>query len=147
MLLAALPCACINWTPDYREIDLGSVPLEDAWNEFARVVESDGLRVDEATTDRGRRVLQTHWRTRAMPFRGSVRRRVYAEFEPSADERSWLVRFYVERQTVNDIGKGFEPEEDDWEEWGQDVEFEQRLAAKLTLRFHGRMPGAAPAPR
>ena len=143
-VLPCILCACASWQPTYREMSLGSVPLEDAWNEVVKMAEIDGLPLDAAVTDRGQRVLQTLWRTRAVPFRGSVRRRLHAEFEQPEGGGAWKVRYYVEQQRVSEVGKGFEPEEEDWEANGQDSDLEERFAVKLAFVFHRRSPGAPP---
>lgn len=136
--------SCSFWEKDWREVTVGNVPLEDAWTAMVEIAEVDGYPIDPGGTDRGKHVLETRWRTRAGPFRGSVRKRVHAEFERTRDDTAWMVRYYVERQNVPDVSKGFDPAEEDWAHDGQDQETEDRIAAKLRFRFE--MPQFAPKP-
>ena len=130
-MLAATGC----FTPvQWRESQVGPVPFEDVWTAFQEFAETDGFPIDRAGSDRGRKSFVSMWRSRELPFRRSNRRRVHATFE-RLDEGGWLVRYYVEQQTVGDIARSFEPREEDWDDAGQDSEMEQRLAVKLNLRF------------
>jgi len=132
----------------YQEVDVGIVPFEDVWVAIVEISETDGYPVDASGTDRGLRVFESRWRTRSVPFRVSAgvhrgdRRRVHAEMERPEDKQNWLVRFYVERQVITDITGAFDPQEDDWEAGGQDVDMEARIMAKLLVRF--RAPGSRP---
>ncbi len=131
--------ACTPWREvEWREMPAGELLFEDVWGAVVDIVEVDGMAVDPVASDRGLRQLKTRWRTRAMPFRGSVRRRVHAEFEHE-EAAGWRVRLQVERQIVENMAGGFEPKEDDWEPDGQDVDMENHLMAKLQLRFFGRL--------
>lgn len=120
---------------EWREWDLGPVAFQDAWTGFAEIAAVDGFPMDTAVSDRGHRTFVSRWRTRAMPFRRSNRRRVIAEFERGTTEGSWRVRYYVEQQKVSDIGRTFSPVDEDWGEDGQDGQMERRFAAKLRMRF------------
>ncbi|MEM7203372.1 MAG: hypothetical protein AAF628_24125 [Planctomycetota bacterium] len=138
LLLLAGGCAAER---EWRDVPLGDVAFEDAWDAVETAAAVDGFALNLASSDRGLRVLETNWRERAMPFRGSVRRRIHAEFD-RGEAAGWNVRFYAEKQTVTDMAKGFEPEDEDWVEDGQDADLEERIAAKLMLKFHGSLSGA-----
>lgn len=122
-------------------MDLGPVVYEDAWSAVERIVEVDGFRTDEGSSDRGLRRYQTRWRSRVGggfgPGARSSRTRVRAEFDPLEETTTpgWRLRYCVERQQVLDVAKTMNPDEEDWESAGQDLQMEQRLAAKLRLRL------------
>jgi len=144
--LLLLSSACATHF-DYTEIDVGSVPFEDAWTAVVEISETDGFLVDPAGTDRGKKIFESTWRTQAVPFRVSagvhrgVRRRVHAEFTRPEDKTSWTIRYYVERQVISDIAGAMDPQEDDWSAGGQDFETERRIAAKLAVRFQPGLEG------
>jgi hypothetical protein len=146
LLVLCLAAACGGPRIAWREQPIGAVAYEDAWTAVQRIAEVDGYRVDGSGSDRGRRRFQSSWRARVGTGFGeggrSTRTRVRAEIERTEDDSAWLVRYCVERAQVLDIAKNMQPEEDDWELVGQDAVMEERIAAKLELRF-GR-PSAAP---
>ena len=135
-LLVALSSGCFGPSFEWREIDVGEVHLGDAWTAVEEIAKVDGFPVDPAGTDRGLREFTSRWRTSELPFRRSNRRRVHARFERT-DDNGWLIRYYVEQQTVEDISKSFDPEDRDWSAAGQDAETENRFTAKLKSRFEG----------
>ena len=64
-----------------------------------------------------------------------MRRRVHAELVQAEATKSWLIRYYVERQVIGDMAGALEPQEKHWKDGGQDVDTELRIRAKLTVRF------------
>jgi len=135
----------------YQEVELGPQPFDDVWDAVVEVAAADGYPEDPAGTDRGLRIFESRWRTQAVPFRlGSVhrgaRRRVHAEFEQDPDDRSWLVRFYVERQVIGDMTESLNPSEEHWTEGGQDAETERRMRVKLRSRFQVRSVSGSSEP-
>ena len=132
-VLALMSC---SWSPTWQTTAIGKTSFEDAWTAVEDIAAIDGYPIDHAGTDRGLRVLRTKWRQRVMGFRGSERKRIHAEFD-QGEEGEWFVRLCVERQNVPDMAKSADPEEEDWKSAGQDAETEQRLVAKLNMRFWG----------
>lgn len=145
-LLLGLTLSACQSGPDWQKVDVGPVPFEDAWDAVAQIAEIDQMPIDAAGTDRGKRVMQTMWRTRSMPFRGSIRRRLRAEFEQPEQGRDWLVKFCVEKQTTGLVSGGFDPKEEDWTDAGQDDQMEMLMLAKLNLRFRGDIGGVSAPP-
>lgn len=146
LLVVALVVAatgCFGPRVTWREVDVGDVPLGDAWRAIEEMSAVDGYPTDPASTDRGLREFTSKWRSVELPFRRANRRRVHARFEKT-DAGGWMVRYYVQLQKVDDIAKTFDPADDDWEEAGQDAETENRFAAKLRLRFSGATEGSDP---
>ena len=90
-------------------------------------------------------MFESHWRAQAVPFRlaaahRGVRRRVHAEFVRPDGGPDWLVRYYVQRQVIGDMTAAFDPQEEDWEEAGQDPDTELRIEVKLRSRFGVEAP-------
>jgi hypothetical protein len=133
-LLACLAASACHTPPTWREADLGPVAFEDAWDGLVQIAAVDGFPLDQADTDRGHKVFASRWRRREIGFGRIARQRVHAEFERS-DAQTWIVRYYVEQQKVEDLAKTMNPPDDAWESAGQDAETEQRFAAKLNMRF------------
>jgi hypothetical protein len=133
-VFALVTAGCFGGSAQWREVNVGKVPLGDAWTAMEEIAAVDGYPVDAAATDRGLREFTSRWRSVELPFRKGSRRRVHARFAQGEDD-SWTIRYYVEVQTVDDIAKAFEPTERDWSAAGQDAETESRFAAKLRTRF------------
>jgi hypothetical protein len=127
-----LVAACSS-PPTWRAVE-HRAPLEDLWARLLRVVEVHGFVTDAALTDRGERTYTSKWRTSAVPFGKGQRTRLHARFErPEERADTWRLEYWVERQTVGDFAKSFEPEEQDWSAAGQDREREDIIFGQLRL--------------
>lgn len=129
VLVFAPACAGPSFSP--RQLDL-EMPFEDAWTEFERLVVQAGFRPDPQETDRGNKVIQSKWRTRALAFRRGSRKRLRGEFT-KGDPGHVLLDFYVENQIVKDFARSMNPAEEDWQHAGQDLELEGRIEAQMML--------------
>ncbi len=150
LLLSMLTVSCASSRRDWRELALPDVPLQDAWGTFERYARQTGHPAEPQETDRGLRIYVSKWSTRPMSIgrRGGMggRTRLRAEFVPLAESRAhageslagWLIRFCIERQTVKDMARTMQPDEDDWSYEGQDTDLERQLEAHL--RVHFKMP-------
>ncbi len=102
------------------------------WEAFAKVAVTGNLPAAGPLHDRGLGTYQSKWRTRYFGLGHPGRYRLQAEFEEAPDrEGAWLIRFFVEQQQVDDLTKSLRPEEDDWEDFGQDKMSERILRARL----------------
>lgn len=142
VLAAVLALAFAGCSSPPKPLEL-EIPLGfgETWEHFADIADRSGFRLDPSGTDRGLRVFVSRWRESPAPFGKGVRTRLHGAFE-KVDERAnpsrreaWRLEFWVERQTVTDISRGFEPRESDWVDQGQDREREQILMGQLRLRY------------
>lgn len=150
-LAVSLAAACSSPpTPLELEVPLG---FGETWEHFADVAERSGFRMDPVASDRGLRIFISRWRESPAPFGKGVRTRLQGRFErvepkpEHAGKELWRLEYFVERQIVTDISRGFEAEEDDWSDDGQDGEREQILLGQLRLRYGqalGIQPRSAP---
>lgn len=132
----ALLAACANTRRDWQEVASPPAPFEEVWDAVRNTAQVNQYTEDTRASDRGLGVFQTRWKTAELPFGRGRRSRLRAEIERVEEApNGWLVRFYVERQTVRDIGRSLFPEEDDWSADGQDRDTEVRLLRQLQLRF------------
>jgi hypothetical protein len=80
------------------------------------------------------------------------RSRLVARFErpePDRDgtvEEGWMLEFHVQRQVVKNMSPGFNPQERDWSDSGQDRTREDVLYGQIRLRF-GHELGVSPTYR
>ena len=93
-----------------------------------------GFRPDRAASDFGARRYVSQWRV--LYFGGGnnrpFRRRLHAEVKPVPKQVGrWMVEYYVERQTVEEMTRNMQPREEDWVPAGQDAESERRFVAHL----------------
>lgn len=110
--------------------------FEQVWSEVQAVAALHGYQRDPKVTDDGLRIYQSKWKTRTFGFGNTERTRVRAEVERPKDKPTgWLVRFYVERQTVKDFAKAMDPEEKDWSSNGQHKGVEELMDAQLRRRL------------
>lgn len=126
-------CQSFEWR-EYRSGPATQAEVYDAIDYLAR---TDGFG-PSAESDRGLAIWVSRWRVQQIGLGRPGRLKLRAEIvlDDSNPEEGFLVRFRVERQSVADLGKSLEPEEDDWEEDGQDEEreylFGERLRRKLS---------------
>ena len=141
--LVLLAACSTNW--NWRQVEADAL-FEDVWGEFAQIAARNGYPEDMSKTDRGQRKFVSRWRSITAPFRRSERTRVIGEFAKT-EAQHWQVRFYVERQTVGDMAKGFfDVSEADWSNAGQDRDKEDLMFGQLRLTF-GQELGIQPSYR
>lgn len=120
-------------TLKYRELEVPDRTFGEVWVGMQVVTRKMGYHAK--LVDRGKKVFESSWRTQTRFPRGSVRHRLRAEVERidprQPDEPGWRVRCCIERQTVTTVGRSLNPEEDDWEPSGQDLDREERFVALL----------------
>lgn len=125
-------------------------PFGEIWDGFVAIAERQGYIMDRRASDRGLRQFVSHWRESPAPFGMGSRTRLHGKFgrpDPTEDGHpvaGWKLEFRVERQVVKDMAPGFEPEESDWTDGGQDGTREEVLAGQLRLRF-GQSLGVDPS--
>ena len=144
-LLLVLP-ACFGGRIHWREIDTPPRAFQDVWTSILTAAERGGYDKDAATTDRGLRVFQSKWVNRvASGFGRSKRTRMRVEVERLGElsfaVAQWQIRFHVARQNVPDMSRGMAPQEEDWEDNGQEVLAEDLFDNKLRWEL-----GATPQP-
>lgn len=131
-----------SWSTVEADVGFGEF-----WEGFASIAERQGYPIDFSQSDRGLRVYVSKWRTTPAPFAMGRRTRLHGRFERTAEgQPGWRLQFYVQNQSATDIGSGFEPEEDDWSDAGQDRLREDVLLGQLRLRF-GQQLGIQPSYR
>lgn len=132
-LVALLLASCaspVRW----REVEHDAA-FESMWNQLVRTATRSGYPANNNETDFGLKQYVSQWRSTPAPFRQGRRTRLHAEFERLDEKPGWRIRFYMEQQKVTDIAIGFEPEEDDWSDNGQDPGKEDVLLGQLRLAF------------
>lgn len=126
-------CQSFEWR-EYRSGPATQAEVYDAIDYLAR---TDGFG-PSAESDRGLAIWVSRWRVQQIGLGRPGRLKLHAEIvlDQSNPEEGFLVRYWIERQSVADLGKSLEPEEDDWEDDGQDEEreylFGERLRRKLS---------------
>lgn len=141
-MLASGCAAPVHW----RSVEHEST-FEQVWEQFERTASVGGFARDRSDTDIGNKVYVSRWRVRHGSFRQRRRSRLHAEFERVEEQASaWRVRFHIERQKLDNMAAGFETEEEDWADDGQDSEREEFLLAQLRLAF-GQEIGIEPTYR
>lgn len=132
-LLLILAACSAPPRPVEMELPLG---FGDAWESFVDIADHSGYRTDPAATDRGLRYYVSRWNEHPAPFRKGYRVRLHGRFERLDGEvAGWRLEFYVERQVVTDISRGFDPRDSDWSADGQDGMREEFLTRQLGMRF------------
>lgn len=141
-LLALCAAACSS--PPSRAVVQVNRGFGELWDGFVAIAERQGYMMDRRDSDRGLRVFVSHWRENPAPFGMGSRTRLHGEFErPEDGSPGWQLRFYVQRQVVKDMRPGFEPNDDDWSDNGQDRTREDVILGQLRLRF-GQELGVQP---
>jgi hypothetical protein len=144
-LAAAVLSGC-STPPKPVQLEL-PVAFGEAWEGFADIADRSGYRIDPNASDRGMRVFVSRWLERPAPFGKGNRTRVHGKFvRDERDGEFWRLEFWVERQVVKDISRGFEPEDPDWSAAGQDGNREEIMLGQLRLRF-GKELGITPGSR
>ena len=140
--------ACASHIRDWREAEYGGLPFEELWvSSEDAMTRGMGFRLDAGETDRGKRILVSRWRVRHHGFKPSERVRMRVEFLPGEeDEKATLVRYYAEREIVDDPAKRLDPGEDDWSAGGQDQRAEQIFDYQLRSRIAMRKGEDLPSP-
>lgn len=134
-------CQSLEWR-EYRSGPATQAEVYDAIDYLAR---TDGFG-PSAESDRGLAIWVSRWRVQQIGLGRPGRLKLRAEIalDDSNPEEGFLVRYRIERQSVADLGKSLEPEEDDWEEDGQDEEreylFGERLRRKLSKTVDADKP-------
>jgi hypothetical protein len=133
ILLLGAACSSYEWR-EYRSGPTTQAEVYDAIDYLAR---TDGFG-PSTECDRGLAIWVSRWRVQQIGLGrpGRLKLRVEILLEESDPKEGFFVRYRIERQTVEDLGKSLEPEEDDWEDDGQDTErealFGERLRRKLS---------------
>ena len=110
--------------------------FEDVWRGVSRSAFANYYEEDPLECDRGLGVFSTRWHSLAGGFRRSKRTRLHVEIGRAPEDKpGWLVRFYVERQTVHDMASEEQPDEGDWSSDGQEAGMEQTLLYQMRLWF------------
>jgi hypothetical protein len=132
--LLALFAAC-SAPESWRSVEVDS-SFGETWTAFGEIATTNGYRMDEDESDRGLRIFTSRWRASPAPFRKGARTRLHARFErPEDNADRWRIDFRVQRQTISDISGGFDPEEGDWDDGGQDAAREDVILGQLQIRF------------
>ncbi len=129
--LALLP-ACM--LPTYREFETGPLTRGEVWRGVTEVAASGGFPADAAGTDQGLGIYESRWLTRVLRMGHSGRSRLRVELQPRP-EGTWIVRYYVEQQEVDDLTRSLAPQESDWRDDGQDAQEEEIFGTRLRMRL------------
>lgn len=139
-LLFALFASCKSY--DWREYRSGPATQAEVYDAIDYLARTDGFG-PSPECDRGLAVWVSRWRVQQVGLGrpGRLKLRVEIALEESNPKEGFLVRYRIERQSVEDLGKSLEPEEEDWKDDGQDVEreylFGERLRRKLSKSPEG----------
>lgn len=137
--LLALSCgfaSCQNYA-EYREVQVTGHTGDRLWDGLTEFATTRGLPVDPHETDLGHRVMQTKWRGGSRAFdRAHGRRRFRAELV-ALDKQlpTWLIKYYVEVETVPESTRNMRPQEDDWEFLRNDDQLERQFVGYLRSKF------------
>jgi hypothetical protein len=148
--LAAISAGCT--TPRSWAMVVVDRPFGEIWDGFVEIAERQGYAADLQETDRGLRKYTSRWREAPAPFGMGSRSRLVARFErpePGPDGEvleGWMLEFHVQRQVVKNMSPGFDPQERDWSDSGQDRTREDVLYGQIRLRF-GHELGVSPTYR
>ena len=89
-----------------------------------------------AKADSGLGIYESRWRARTMQLGRASRHRLLVNvFEYDEGSGDWTVRYCVERQKVKELGRAWNPTEDDWSGDGQDGTREEVFGARLAGRL------------
>ncbi len=129
-LLTCLLTSCFGSSFAYREVEVPDMASGVVWSRAVQAVKRHGYKTDVAATDKGLLVYQSRWKGAAGAFRRAERRRMRMEIEHQEGGVN-LLRFYVERQVIDDMGRNLRPREEDWQAAGQHSIDEEVLQAML----------------
>ncbi|PIE22453.1 MAG: hypothetical protein CSA62_12010 [Planctomycetota bacterium] len=129
--------SCASHIRDWRQAEYGGLSFEDLWAiSQDAMTRGMGFRVDAGETDRGKRILVSRWRVRHHGFKPSERVRLRIEIlAGEEDEAAFLLRYYAEREIVDDPAKRLHPEEEDWGAGGQDRSCEEIFDYQMRSRI------------
>ena len=132
--LCAMFASCQSF--EWREYRSGPATQAEVYDAIDYLARTDGFG-PSAECDRGLAIWVSRWRVQQIGLGrpGRLKLRAQIELDQSSPEEGFLVRYWVERQTVSDLGKSLEPQEDDWEKDGQDVEREQLFGERLRRKL------------
>lgn len=127
LLVCSILPSCSGYGAKYREAEIPGITAGDLWDEVLRFT-ANRYTPDVLETDTGRRIFMSRWSGVAVAFRGrNGRRRFFAQVVPGR-KTPWMVQYYCEAQHITDFAKNMNPEEEDWEFAGQDVNREKEFA-------------------
>ncbi|HEB52353.1 MAG TPA: hypothetical protein ENI87_03755 [bacterium] len=122
----------------WRELQTDAMPLGEAWNGFVEIVTGrNGFATDYAGTDRGNGVWLSRWKRRELAgnYRGRIRLRGEFLVDDGSTQEGWLLRYYIEREKVEDLRRHRDPREEDYSADGQDTQAEEDLYQRLVRRL------------
>ncbi len=136
-LVVVLPLALAGCSTPPKPVILETpTGFGELWEGFVDIAERSGYHLDLVNSDRGRRVFVSRWLERPAPFGMGNRTRLHGKFTQAETlPDGWRIEFWVERQIVKDISRGFEPHDEDWSAGGQDGAREEILASQFRMRF------------
>jgi hypothetical protein len=140
LLLLALSSAlssCAASRRDWRELEVQELRFDQLWKITGEAMSVGlGLRIDDANSDRGLREIRSQWRVRHHGFKPSERLRLRIEIDRLEEPKgAHLVRYYAEREIVDDPARRLDPTEEDWEAGGQSGGLEELFAFQLRSRI------------
>ncbi len=127
------PAGCRSHYRTDRVVEIEGVPFEIVWRVAVETLRTE-FPVRRRDADRGRKRIETGWRLRLMPFSKGRRSRAVVKIESLGPERHRIL-LHVDRQRYGDMATALRPQEDEWEDDGQDQAVEERLVYHLRARL------------
>lgn len=134
LLVSFAACGTVT---DWRELRSAPMTFGACYDGLVFIATRDGFTADTLACDRGVGIWQSRWRERQLGLNRPGRYRLRAEvmIDEGSNDSGWPIRYAVEQQKVDDLGRSMQPREEDWSGDGQDREREAILGEKLLRRL------------
>jgi hypothetical protein len=135
-LLAGLG-ACTSTPPLWAELAFDGLSYDNLWVVVIDLLDSEGFHI--RTGDPGSGTIESAWLygTSVREVRGPSRRKVVVEITRGTDTKGWVVRLRVPEEVIRKGGMRATElrDSDDWEEWHDNWDSTEYLAAKIRARL------------
>lgn len=132
---ALLPAGCVA-AYQWQEVASGPSSRGEVYMAVDQVARAHGF-VPGTGCDQGLGTWESRWKHLSMELGRPSRLRLHAEvlIDEGDAAAGWPVRYWIERQKVDDLRRSLDPRETDWEADGQDGEREFLFGEALRLKL------------
>lgn len=129
--------ACVSTPPLWAELSFDGLSYDNLWVVVIDLLDSEGFHVKSG--DPGTGSIESDWLygTSVREVRGPSRRKAMVEINKQPDVIGWVVRLRVREEVIRKGGMRATQLRDspDWEEWHDDWDSTEYLAAKIRARL------------